>query len=197
MRLKVLHFKTTFHLITVALQIRIRVRGGYISMSKSLKLSVIASLTILLIGCLIMPANSAFWLATSNLSFTLIRILLLSALITFTYLGAPPSKSLRFLISIISAGIVAWALGATYNETMPLLDGFSITASGIVMWIAVLEPESETKAKVNWNGVMTYLRPVYLPIERQIVVLALVTLMIFGIIGSNSNIYRASWQTVI
>ena len=113
-------------------------------MGKSVILLSFLGIAILLIGCLVAPESSAFWLAAKSDGYTVVRLVLLVSLGALLVTNPPRNKALRMVIGGVASIIGVWALGATYQNEMQILDSMAILAACVSSGIAVLEYIPET-----------------------------------------------------
>src|SRR6266446_10427330 len=86
-------------------------------------------LFVLLFGTAAAPANAVFWLASSAPMYEYARAFLLFALLVQLCTNPPRHVVFRIICGFIAGATGYWALSATYNAQMDLLDTFSLLAA--------------------------------------------------------------------
>lgn len=120
-------------------------------MGKSVILLSFIGIAILLVGSLLFPNSSAFWLANTSPGFAVIRFMLLVALGLLLATNPPRNIYLRLGIGAFAGAAGLWAIVATYTNAMQLLDTLSVLAASISSGIAVLEyiPDEDEESTVK------------------------------------------------
>ncbi|HET9098736.1 MAG TPA: hypothetical protein VFN51_03915 [Candidatus Saccharimonadales bacterium] len=154
-------------------------------MSRTIQFLTLIVLMTLLIGCLIIPANPIFWLATATPTYTLVRAILIVLVYSFMVFGVPQYKFIRRTIAALSLALLGWALATTYNESIQLLDGLSIAAAGISLALSAIEPDYASRAEENWDVITSPIRPHVRLFGRRAAYYALVAFMLFDMMGRN------------
>lgn len=157
-------------------------------MKKLIEVLVLVSLGSLLLGCLLIPSNPMFWLATPNPIFMVMQLGLITFISIFSLLGVPPLRRLRLVLAVFASVLCYWALSQTYNNTLPLLDGLAFAGAGIVLLIQLFEADHEQRSVSNWEYIVMTFKPVIVPIERMAAVYALLAIVLVGLLTASSNI---------
>jgi len=165
-------------------------------MSKSIEYLVLFILFIMLVGCLLIPANPIFWLASPETGYSILRFLLIILISTIVILGTPPSTFIKFVFGVTGAALTSWALFSTYTETMQLLDGLSLAAAGVVLGIEALSPVYLDQAEENWEGIISKFRPLLMPIERIAVAYAFLLFITVKILSTHVQIDHSYIHTI-
>ena len=99
---------------------------------------------LLLIVAAIDPNSPMVWLASTSSGFFQLRAFMM--LVLFALLVTNPPRNVYFsaIVGILSLIAVSWALSATYQNEMKLLDSLSILEVGICAGITVLEQDLDT-----------------------------------------------------
>lgn len=158
-------------------------KKGRPPMSKSIQILTLIVLTTVLIGCLLIPNNPIFWLATATPAYAVARGLLIFIIYAFLLFGVPQNAIIKRMIVALSLSLLGWALVSTYNETTQLLDGLSIAAAGISLTLAALEPDYANRAEENWDVITSPVIPHFKRFERRAVYYTLVAYMLFDILA--------------
>ncbi len=155
-------------------------------MTRLIQLLSLSSLIILFIGCLIMPAMPLFWLASSSLKLMIIRFLFIALLGIIVFMGTPKNMTIRTIIGLFASLLAIWALSSTYNESIQALDGLAFASVGIALLLSSLEPAEESQ--INWNGAISLIAPLTVPLQRRAAVYMVVMFMAIGLIGQDYQV---------
>ena len=124
-------------------------------MSKVLLFLSFVCLAILLVGTALWPNAPAFWLASGNGPFQLIRGILMATLFAQLVTNPPRHMLFRLLAGSLASVVGLWALGATYSNQMQILDGMGFLGAAIAIGLTALERKSLTMSQSDTNKQLT------------------------------------------
>jgi hypothetical protein len=110
-------------------------------MRRFLLLVFALSLCLLAYGTAYYPDFAAFWLASGEPIYQVVRLLLAAVLIVQFATHPPRNIYFRILCGFIALSAASWAIQQTYAYTMMYLDALSILGASIATAITALEVE--------------------------------------------------------
>jgi hypothetical protein len=108
-------------------------------MSKLILFLSLLSLGILFVGTLLIPNSPGMWLASDAVGYTIVRLILMASLFGLLITNPPRNPAFRALVGVVAVCLGAWALIATYQNSMEILDSASILAASLAIGITALE----------------------------------------------------------
>ena len=94
--------------------------------------------------------------------------------------------TIRTIIGLFASLLAIWALSSTYNESIQALDGLAFASVGIALLLSSLEPAEESQ--INWNGAISLIAPLTVPLQRRAAVYMVVMFMAIGLIGQDYQV---------
>jgi hypothetical protein len=79
------------------------------------------------------------WLASDAVGYTIVRLILMASLFGLLITNPPRNPAFRALVGVVALCLGAWALIATYQNNMEILDSASILAASLAIGITALE----------------------------------------------------------
>ncbi len=113
-------------------------------MGKVILLLSFFGIGLLLVIAAVDPNSPAVWLASTSSGFFQVRAFMMLILFALLVTNPPRNVYFRAFVGILSLIAVSWALSATYQNEMKLLDTLSILEVGICAGITVLEQDLQT-----------------------------------------------------
>lgn len=110
-------------------------------MSKLILLLSLLGIALLFSLGLTNPDNPMVWLASSSMEFAWIRLTMMIALASLLVTHPPRNHYLRLVVGTLAVGLAGWSLWETYNNSMLLLDSFSILQFSVSAGLTVLESD--------------------------------------------------------
>jgi hypothetical protein len=107
-------------------------------MDKAIDGMTLGVLLFLLIGCLVSPNNPLLWLAGATPALNLLRVILI-VIITATLLYPFSGHLFGRALGVISIGLAAFTLIATYQNYLQLWDTLSLLAASTALGLTALE----------------------------------------------------------
>jgi hypothetical protein len=108
-------------------------------MSKLILFLTLLSLGILVIGTSLIPNSPAMWLASDATGYNIVRVILMVCLFGLFITNPPRNPTFRALVGVVAVCLGSWAIIATYQNSMDILDSASILASSLAIGITALE----------------------------------------------------------
>jgi hypothetical protein len=108
-------------------------------MGKAILVMTFFGLSILLIFGIINPTSPVMWLASTSAEFAVLRAVLMVVLVAMFVTNPPRKLVLRVLVGVVCTGLAGWALIATYENSMKILDTMIILESTVTSGLMVLE----------------------------------------------------------
>ncbi len=108
-------------------------------MSKFILASACVVLIALILLSTVLPSSAGDWLYATDFTYNAIRILLIACLLGLLTTNPPRDRRLRAFVGLVSVGLMAWSLSASYNYQMQILDTYSILLTSIAIGLAGLE----------------------------------------------------------
>ncbi len=103
------------------------------------------------LGSHYMPDGAFFWLASSDMTMQVVRIVLALVILVFMLTVPPRHVLVRSLAGLISLSTAAWALHASTLMSTPIFDTVLLLQTAIALGIAALEvpaPQPEVTHRV-------------------------------------------------
>ena len=108
-------------------------------MTKLVLLLTFLGLGFLFVAALLIPTNSAVWLASTSLNFAYLRLALMLVIAALLVTRPPRNVIFRVFVGIMAVGLAGWSLSSTYTNHMQILDSMSILVASIATGLTVLE----------------------------------------------------------
>lgn len=122
-------------------------------MRRLLLLLSAVGLSLLAYGTAFYPEFAAFWLASGEPQYQIIRMFLAAALFIQFVTHPPRNIYFRVLCGVIAIGSSIWAIQQTYMYEMMLFDTLSILAASIATGITALEISYEKEEHQTKNHI--------------------------------------------
>lgn len=97
------------------------------------------SLLLLLAGSLLIPSSPFMWLASTSITYNVIRAILAVILLALLVTVPPRHIVLRTLVGMSAVVTLCWALIAISHSHMLILDGLSLISASLSMGMVALE----------------------------------------------------------
>lgn len=110
-------------------------------MSKLIILFSLLAVAILFALGMTDPNSPAMWLASTSINFAFLRLVLMAVLASLLVTHPPRNVYMRMVIGAFATILAGWALWATYENTMKLLDTMVLLQFSISAGLDVLESE--------------------------------------------------------
>lgn len=117
-------------------------------MSRFILILSFVALTFLFVCSMIAPGSPAIWLASTLPAYQAVRLLLMVILLGLIVSDPPRFLWFRVVTGAVATVMTLWALSATYQNHMQLLDGASILIASIAMAIEALEFRPEPSDEI-------------------------------------------------
>lgn len=108
-------------------------------MTKLVLVLSFVGLAITLAFGLLDPSNPVMWLASTTMSFEILRAALMVIIFALLVTEPPRNAYLRAFVGIVSITLMSWSLSSVYQNHMPITDAMLMIAIGLSMGITVLE----------------------------------------------------------
>lgn len=108
-------------------------------MGKLLLVMTFIGFSILLIFGFVNPDSPVMWLASTSIEFTILRLVLIAILFAMFVTNPPRNVIFRAVVGATCMVLAGWALFATYENSMKILDTMMILESTIICGLMVLE----------------------------------------------------------
>lgn len=124
-------------------------------MSKAVLTLSLFGIGLLFVFGLTNPDSPVMWMASTSINFAIVRAVLITVLVALIITNPPRNVHFRYFVGIFSAILTSWALNATYNNEMQILDTLSILEFSVCAGLIVLERSGQGVLAKKKQGVAT------------------------------------------
>lgn len=127
-------------------------------MGKLLLVMTFFGFSILLVFGLLDPNSPIMWLASTSIEFAILRFVVVAILFAMFVTNPPRNVMFRRVVGTICVVLAAWALFATYENSIKILDTMMILESTIICGLMVLERGLHSRYLTDFqDDLMNYL----------------------------------------
>lgn len=156
-------------------------------MKNLVELLALASLLFVFVCSLVFPGSPFMWLATISSSFTLLRIVLITLIATLLITSSFFDHHMNGILGAFAFVLTMWAMIATYNNHLQILDSLSFMGAGIALGIEALEPGIDSVARESLTAAQWRAE-----VKHQFVIYTLAAYAITRLVALTHPFHRAT-----